>query len=520
MNRCCSMAIDRALRTIACMCGLVVAGAARAAEQAPLSAIDWLSDSIALPEASADSTQPGPSASLPSAITVAPLDAPVPDRAGLISARALGVHPGLWGRSASSDLANAINALPDGRSAPPTLRSFLHDLLVVRLDPPIDATVSDSLFLARLDRLLELGHLGSAKRLIDAAGAPEPKRFRRAFDIALLTGTETEACKVIEETPEISPTYPARIFCLARNGQWDVAAITLGNAEALGILAPEEDQLLLHFLDAELFESEPLPAPPRMPSPLVFRLYEAVGERLPTERLPVAFAVADLTDTVGWRTRLRAVERLAAADAIPFERLLSVYTEREPAASGGIWDRVEAIQTLLHAVESDDRDAIAKALPDAWFVAADQHFQMALANWIAPKLSGLSSEGKAGHVAFEIALLSGRLDLAGEFVARTTEDRFLLAVARGEGTVAQNADPLGRAVLRGLSARGPGRQHQALIDDGRAGEALISAMGDLMDGVAGNLDRTANALALLRSLGLETIARRIAVEILLKEGAA
>lgn len=491
-----------------------------AAEHAPLSAIDWLSNSISLPEHSEKSETVAPAAAPPSDITVMSLDAPVPDRAGLVSARSLGIDPGIWGRSAATDLARAIKALPDARAAPPGIRAFLHDLLVVRLDPPIDATEDDSLYLARLDRLLEMGHLASARRLIEAAGAPEPRRFRRAFDIALLTGTETDACKVIEETPEISPTYPARIFCLARGGQWDVAAITLGNAEALGILDEDEDQLLLHFLDPELFEGEPLPAPPRLPSPLVFRLYEAVGERLPTEQLPVAFAVADLTDTVGWRTRLRAVERLAAADSISFERLLSVYSERRPAASGGIWERVAAIQGLLSAVEGGETAELADAIPDAWKMAKEGRYEAALARWIAPKLLDRELNGPAGHVAFEIALLAGRPELAAEFSVRTREDQFLLSIARGEGTSAPDADPLGRAVLRGLSALGPGQYHETLIADGRRGEALILALSVLMDGAAGNPDQTANALALLRTLGLEKLARQTAVELLLKEGAA
>ena len=498
----------------------VLAGKAAGAERDPLSAIEWLSDSVDLPESVADPGGAAQQATLPDAITVAPLDAPVPDRAGTMSARALGLDPGLWGRSAAPDLARAINGLPDARTAPPSLRSFLHDLMVVRLDPPIDASEDDSLYLARLDLLLQLARLDAAERLIEAAGAHEPRRFRRAFDIALLTGAETEACKVIEETPQISPTYPARVFCLARGGLWDVAAITLGNAEALDILTPEEDQLLLHFLDPELFEGEPLPPPPRMPTPLTFRLYEAVGERLPTEQLPLAFAVADLGDTVGWKSRLRAVERRAAVDAVSFERLLSIYTERAPAASGGIWERVAAVQDLLRAVEAGAPDELAGTLPTAWAFADEANYQASLAKWIVEELEGLDLAGQAGHVAFEIALLAGRPDIASGFSAGTPEDRFLLAVAEGRGADVPRADPLGRAVMRGLFATGPGQHYEALIDDGRAGEALLSALAVLMDGAAGNPDRAAHALALLRELGLDDLARQAAVELLLEEGAA
>ncbi len=486
----------------------------------PLSAIDWLSDSVELPEVFAP-PEIEPTATLPPEITVFPLGTPVPDRAGSIDARDVGLSPGLWGRSAASDLARAVASLPDGAGGPPSLRRFLRDLMVMRLDPPIDAVVDDSLYLARIDRLLAMGHLDAAQSLLDGAGAPEPRRFRRAFDIALLTDGEEKACRVIEGTPDISPTYVARIFCLARLGQWEVAALTLGNAEALGILTPEEDQLLLHFLDPELFESQPLPDAPRLPSPLVFRLFEAVGERIPTEHLPVAFAVADLSETVGWKARLRAAERLSASDAMSYAFLTGIYSERKPSASGGIWERVAAHQALLAAMDAGDPDEIADTLPAAWTAAREAGFHAGFADWLAPRISGVTLNGTAGHIAFEIALLAGRPVVAEEFAAKTREDRFLLAVAENQtGGAPAGPDPFERAILRGLSAISPGSAYQALVEDDRQGEALLRAVAQLMEGAAGNPDATANSLALLRTLGLDGLAVRVAVELVLMEGAA
>lgn len=485
----------------------------------PLSAIDWLSNSIAVPDETPEPAVAQP-VKPPPKISVSPLDQPLPDRAGLMDARDLGVPANLWGRSAASELAAIIARLPDPKDAPPTLRVFLHDLMVARLDPPVDAASDQSLYLARIDKLLAMGHLGAANELIKAAGAPEPQRFRRAFDIALLTGTESEACKVIEESPEISPTYPARVFCLARNGKWDVAALTLGNAEALGILTPEEDKLLLYFLDAELFENETVPRPPRVPSPLVFRLYEAIGERIPTEQLPVAFAAADITNTVGWQARLRAVERLAAAGAVTTNRLLQVYSEREPAASGGVWDRVAAVRAAADALQSADEAKVTQTLPVAWGAAKQAGYDAGFAYWAADQLDGIALKGAARHVAFEIALLAWDADLAAQFVGPSIEDQFLLALASDDGGAQPGNDPLSRAVLRGLGALAPNQRYQSLLDDARAGEALFQAYAMLSEGAAGNPAGVADALALLRSLGLEKLARQVAVELVLKEGAA
>ncbi|AZQ66266.1 hypothetical protein EF888_03430 [Silicimonas algicola] len=503
------------LAVAALLAGTVV----QAAEDAPLSAIDWLSDSIDLPETVAAPAEEAP-ASLPPAIAVAPIEAAGPDRAGLVDARTLGLAPDIWGRSSAADLARAISALPDGASGPPSLRRFLHDLMVVRLDPPVDAMVDDSLYLARIDRLLGVGHLDAADALIREAGAPEPKRFRRAFDIALLKGTETNACLDIDETPDISPTYMARIFCLARLGKWDVAALTLGNAQALGILSDDEDALMRHFLDPELFEGEPIPPAPTLPTPLQFRIYEAVGERIPTDRLPVAFTAADLTDTVGWQARVRAAERLAAVDAMSVATLLGVFSERKAAASGGVWDRVAKLHAADEAIRSQDVDAVTETLPDAFEAAAEGGYAPGFAAWAAPRLSSLDLKGPAAHVAFEIALLAASPDIAARFATQSREDKFLLDLATGQGGTPPGFAPLDRAALRGLSALGPGEAYKALVEDSRAGEALLRAVSQLMDGAAGNPDLTAQSLALLRHLGLEALARQVAVELVLMEGAA
>ncbi len=481
---------------------------------APLSAIDWLSDSVTLPPPTPD---PGPissGAAVPE-VLVAPLDTPVPDRFGLVDARDLGLQADLWGGSTAADLAGLVRDMPIIRL--PSLRRFEIEFLLARLDPPIDAIADDSLYLARVDKLLGLAQLDAAAALIAKAGAPDPVRFRRTFDIALLQGTETQACATMEATPDISPTFPARIFCLARNGEWDVAALSLGTAEALGILSETEDQLLLHFLDAELFEDTPIPAPPAQMSPLIFRVYEAIGERPATDTLPVPFAVADLSRNVGWKTRLRAAERLASVGALPIDQLLAVFGERKAAASGGVWTRVKTLQELEAAFEARDARAISAVLPRAWEIAGDIGYDAELAAWVAPRLDGITVARAAHHTVFEIALLARNMELAEAHVTATREDATLLAIARGRVFEMELSTPLATAIRQSLSGLPPSEQYRAFLRDARAGEALLLAMETLSRGVESDPGALGDALSVLRALGLSELARQCAVELLIED---
>lgn len=322
--------------------GLLIAGQASA--EAPLSAIDWLSRSVEIE----------PRSALPSAVTVVPLRS-LPRAIGYIAPASVGLPDTLWTGSASADLVDLLRQVPTDMALP------LRDALAMLVSVDAAANDPDNDFLvARIDALLALGRLDAARRVLEDAGSEDPALFRRAFDISLLTGNEDVQCGRLRSQPGIAPTYPARIFCLARQADWQAAALTLRTAEALEVLEPEEIAILGRYLHDGEEDLLPPPERPDPVTPLVFRLYEAIGEPLSTRSLPLAFAHADLRHQNGWKTRIEAAERLYRAGAIPAVTLLELYSERDPAASGGVWDRVAAVQAWQSA-----------ALPEKGAAAAD-----------------------------------------------------------------------------------------------------------------------------------------------------
>lgn len=493
---------------------LVWASAAATAAEAPLSVIDWLSDSIAAPAPPASvpgRTIPG-SATAP-AVDTMPLRSLLPDGVGLITARDARLPIDLWGVSDSAELAALLRAEP--LDLLPSIRMLLRRVLLAELTPPADADQTGALLLARIDKLLALGALDEASAILDLAGTASTELFRRRFDVSLLTGAEERACQELKTDPTISPTYPARIFCMARLGDWHTAAVTLETASALGLLSEEDDLLLAFFLHPELTEeADPLP-PPARPTPLIFRLYEAVGEPLPTGPLPIAFAHADLRTSVGWKAQIDAAERLAKIGAIDANRLLGLYTDRRPAASGGVWDRVSAVQKLERALDSGDGAAASPALLMAYERMANAGLEPVFATLFADRLLAADLTPEARALAFRLGLLtSGFEAVASEHTPTDAPERFLAAIATGAaGTVATD-QPIERALGAGFATTGAPERYRTLLDGNRRGEALLRALALFGSGAAGNLDDLRSAIALLRALGFETTARRAAIELL------
>lgn len=502
--------------------------------QEPLAASDWLSgstrppmpvtgwrpsdgvppDALALrPKAPQHSARPQPrpaptagsAAAVP--VGVVRLGGQNPDGGGAISARQAGLSPTLWSGTPESE---AIAALATPSPRLPAARALRRRLTLAQLAPPFPdgpGANTGAFFLARVDQLLDQGALAEARALLDVAGPAEAERFRRRFDIALLAGDETEACAVMDNAPGIAPSFAARIFCLARAGDWRAAALTLTGARRLGRITGSQAELLSQFLDDGYADGADPPPPPNPLTPLDFRLYEAIGHPLASTGLPLAFAWSDLRDNNGWKARLDAGERLARASALPPAALLALQHEQRPAASGGIWARAAAMQALSAAQDSGDPARYGPALRAALPAMAQAGLLDTLADAVAdqPPLADLDLE--ADRLDFQLRLWAGT---DPGRAAPDPADQALAALASGRQPT--------QAALDAASA--PTRQLAAALSGSAgprnpSGAALIAAIADADAGLQDDLPRAAQGLRALRAIGLGTDARHIAVQILL-----
>lgn len=490
-------------------------GAALAEE--PLSAIDWLSQSLSEPQQMAvPKVTLGTAIAAPD-VTVQSLGLPVPDAIGILSTKVTGLPHNLWGDAPGAEIEALVNsAAPDNL---PALQGLLTTLLLAEAEAPVDSGPAPQLLLTRIDKLLALGALDQAHALIEAAGpASSPEMFRRAFDTALLVGEENRSCTVLAAAPGLSPSLPTRIFCLARAGDWDAAALTLGTAAALGQVDAAEDDLLHRFLDPEAAEDGEPPAPPVPVTPLDMKIFASIGAPLPTATLPIAFSHADLAPDQGWKARIEAAERLARAGVIPANQLLGIYTEQKPAASGAPWDRVAAFQKLDAAVEAGDGTATAKALPAAWAAMQSVELEVPLADLFAAKLAKLPLAGEARQIATILALLSSSYEtLISASTPQNAREAFLFGIARGKLDTLAPPDAMGRAISAAFIAPTLPDDIASVLANGRVGEALLMAMDKITRGASGDLPQVTAGLSTLRQLGLEDVARSTALELMLLE---
>lgn len=518
------------------LAALVLTGPAALADpRPPLSASDWLSGTIEepanrsgwrpgdpVPRDAVDSRNPdlAESGSV-QPVGVTRLGQGNPDGKGTVSPRTAGLPADLWGGSDTATLAELVR---EQDPQLPALRRLLRRVLAAQLDPPAVTApgTEGALFLARVDKLLDMGATGAAQELLLAAGPGDHQRFRRLFDIALLSGDEARACQIMDETPGIAPSFAARIFCLALGGDWAAAALVYTGADMLGRIDDDTAQLMAHYLDDAYADSEQTVPEPATVTPLSFRLHEAIGQPLGTGNLPLAFALSDLDESNGWKARLDAAERLARVAAIPASQLRQIYVLQRPAASGGVWDRAAAIQRLVEALATRDKPAVEAALPIAYQEMNRAGLGHALADMVGAESATMELSGRAGVIAMWLALAAHQTHTIEVFPADATEfDRWLVSFASGSTrTRLPRQDPDGAAAILAPAFQGDPQKglHEIparLIAENRRGEALLAALADVDAGLEGNLVRAATGLRTLRALDQEDIARQAAVELML-----
>jgi hypothetical protein len=484
--------------------------------QQPLSAIDWLSKSVQEKQPEAVLTPQRVEPQTPSEITVTTLDEISKDTVGLLPTAVSGLPRDFWGASSTYTIADLISQ--QRTDSLPELLTLLYRILLAEVDAPEADAARPVLLLARIDKLLDLGALEQAQALIERAGPTEADIFRRWFDVSLLTGHEDFACAAMSASPGFAPTMQARVFCLARNGDWNAAALTLATGTVLGLISESEADLLERFLDPSLFENEPdIPAPNPL-TPLVFTMREAIAMPRPSGTLPLAFANIDLKRSAAWRTQLEAAERLSRTQALDPHRLINLYTQKRPAATGGVWNRVEAVQAFDVALLAGDLAKIENALPAAYRAMEQISLEVTFAEYFEPRLSPLQLSGVASQICFKIALLSSDYESSPKNIEPGNQkNQFLLGLAKGDVAGLTPPGALGQAIAAAFLAPPPPSELLDLLTEHKIGEAVLRAMILMKNEAFADPGDITAALSTFRAVGLEQEARRVALQMLLLE---
>jgi len=480
--------------------------------ETPLSAIDWLTDTLAEPLVRPPEDVPEPFGTTTGTIEVTALSNATGTSIGLLAPSMTGLPGDLWKNEDLDAVISAISNEPVDLL--PSLRRLFITVLLAETVPPKGGDPDDLLLLQRVETLMEFGALDEARALLDRAGVTTPDRFAKWFDLVAISGDMDIACGALMAEPWLSDDAFTRSYCRAHTGDWPAAVLSYEAGRALGLISKYDDALLSAYLDIDP-EAVALLPPATDVTPLEYRVHEAVGEPVPTASLPLIFAHADLHPSRGWKARIDAAERLARAGALGGERLASLYTEQKPSASGGAWDRAASFIAVETALSANNTEKLNRLTVPFWNAMAGSRLEAAISESLRDQLHTQGLQVDSGSQAFKVALLTSAYESAATTrIAATPDESFLISIALGNAQFATPRTEKERAIRDGFQdALGS----QERLSKGSVGMEILSAIARFDEGVDGDLDGLSGALQTLRRLGLESTARRAALELLLLE---
>lgn len=505
------MALRQSVRCVWFVLPLAMAIPVSAEPTKPASAISWLTDSLqAPPEPEPDTKQPVSNAI--ETITIETLKDNDRDGLGILPVDLTGFPVNLWKGVPAARVKTLLHKTT--HKGVPAVRSLFRQVLLAETRTPEGALEPDSLLTTRIDRLLAIGALSEAQALIELVGPDTSALFRRWFDIGLLTNHSELACSELEASPMLSPARSVQVFCLALGRDWNAAATALALGEELEQITTEEADLLSFFLDESLLEEID---PPAIGSPLTsleFVIRESVGLPRPTTPLPIAFMHAELADFVPLRYRIEAGETLVREGVLPSSVLFAAYREEDPAASGGVWDRMAAVQDMDAAATADE---ISEALGDLDKEFNRAGLRMAASDEFLLYFSELPPDEFSEQIRNIVALylaLADASELARDWATDTAPHDLKTALSISTGRLDGNSK-----IENVLATTTPeiyvSSYMASVIARDKTGEAILEAINLLAKDEKVDEDDLYQALALLRATGLETVARKVAIETLL-----
>ena len=474
------------------------------AAQTPLSAIDWLSKAnskfqrsiLEIKNVDVEKTND---------IQVSTLNSNEYQAIGLLPIYVTGIPTTIWRNSSFDDLEYSFKTMPTFSYSP--IQELVYSLLLAEARPPLNEPSRYAFLEVRLDKLLNYGAVDPAIALIERASPVPERMIPQLFDISLLSSNNFPICEPVFQNTENRELQAELIYCYARKGDWLTAHLILQTEKVLGDLTDREISLLSRYLEVDFnVNLTALLPPPESITPLEYRLYEAIGEPIPAEYLPIQFSQSDLSGENGWRAQVIAAERLSLTGAIPENQILGIYTNHSPGASGGMWDRIKVINDLDVAL--DDKENLEESFQDAWKVFKQTNQLTVFAKLFGLRVFEENLSPKSKKIAANLLLLTNNFKIT-EGYWDPSDIRFGLTA--GDFSNVKVSDETEKIILQIFTEPSMPFLVEQKLNQGKLGEVILNALLQFELGIEGNLKDFSESLSTLNLIGLETTARRAAL---------
>ncbi len=291
---------------------------------------------LVAPESPAESTpapverQPVPE--IRQGIEVNPLQGPDPQDFGTIDAASGGFARALWGDTTAAFAAHLMGQLPRA-IASPTVRDLLRRLMLTTALPPVqvEGKVATNLAALRVSQLQNMGLLGSAAALLDAAPNLHADPMLRLLHVEnlLMRNDVAEACQEIRRPGiDLADRFWQHLLVFCHAAENNIAEASLG-ASLLSESSEPVDPVFMQLIDGFVGGETPIIDTVDQPTLLLLAMLRHANLPIPATSLentaPPLLAMVAASPESDLDLRLAAAEKAVLYGAMTTDRLTSIY---------------------------------------------------------------------------------------------------------------------------------------------------------------------------------------------------
>lgn len=416
-----------------------------------------------------------------------------------------------WSWSKIEDLTSKIDSIYFEPKA--QLRELIVSVLTSEMPANIEIPKEANLYIARLNKLIELGQYKEAQIFINNNDPNLTLSYQQQFELNLLKGNDTLACSQFKIEGTNNNTLKQKVYCLNHEGKQSEAKIVFETAKILNKIEEYDAFIIELLLNSKKFAQSYKIDNKNNLSILDYIILQKSDVKIEGRSIPTSFFFYNFSETYNIEEKLIISERLAKFGIISNLQLFRIYKESDTINDTALIKRKKCINELELAISeqsSDDiRQNLAKCLTLFQKIGLSSNFSKYYRTIVLAEVN----TGWESPTSVKMRLLAK--DYSSLKIALTENSNFNSAqsIARNNFTKLNSLTEFEKSIIEAFEESKYKAQNASLIDQGKIGEVILSSI-ILLE--SEDLKEIQNGLIGLIQAGLTDIAKDIAIRLLIK----
>ena len=416
-----------------------------------------------------------------------------------------------WSWSNIEDLTSKIDRIYFEPKA--QLRELIVSVLTSEMPANIEIPKEANLYIARLNKLLELGQYKEAQTFINNYDPNLTLSYQQQFELNLLKGNDTLACSQSKIEDTKNKTLKQKIYCLNHEGKQSEARIIFETAKILNKIE-EYDTLIIELLlnSEELAQSKEIDIKKNL-SVLDYIILQKNDIKIEDRFIPTSFLFYNLSKTYNLEKKLILSERLAKFGIISNLQLFKIYKESEIVNNTALIKRKKCVNELELAILKRSSDDIRQKLEKCLTLFQKIGLSSDFSKYYKTTMLAEVNTGWETPTSVKMRLLSKEYSSLKIELTENSNFNSSQSIARNNFTKLNGLTAFEKSITDAFKDPKYKVHNSSLIDQGKIGEVIISSI-ILLE--SKDLNEMQNGLIGLIQSGLTDVAKDIAIRLLIE----